>query len=459
MGLRIGTNIGALTALRNLRLADSRLVKNFEALSTGFRINRASDDPSGLVLSEQLRSQISAIGQAIENTQFASNLVRTADAAFSEISDIVVNLKRNVIASLNSPGPKQAQALQQSINQSVAAIDRIAATTRFGDLGLLNGTLGFNIQNASPELTNIDVNTVNALGGFPQTINIDVTAAATQGQVTGTIAAAPQVGAATFNISGNIGTQQITIQDGATQQQVIDAINAQTASTGVEATAAAEIRSVNVGSDQFARVEFTTGNLDGITESLTFGTDIQATVNGSAVTGQGNTISVQDGILSGQFTVQQGFTGAVSFDIEGGGARFQTGTGVTDAIQVGFPAVGATTLGGSSLLGALNSITTGGANSLQNNPTNALNIIGAALDEISGQRSRLGSIDAQALNANRNALGVQLENLLASNSRIRDLDFAEGISNLTKNQIIFESALQALRLTNTNANRVLSLLA
>jgi flagellin len=460
MGLRIGTNLGALQALRSLRAADAARLSNLQQLATGRRINRGSDDPSGLVLLEQLNAQNRTVSQAIENTQSASNLVATADAGLGEIGELLVGLKAEVVASMNTGalGADQQRALQNSVDQRLAAIDRIASTTRFGDRSLLNGSLGFNVTGASAELTNVAVDTVNTTAPFPLTVNATVTAAAAEGTAAGAIAAAPQAGAATFTVQGNLGSQQITIADGATQQDVIDAVNSVADFTGVEATAAGQIRSREVGSDQFVRIEFNAGTLDGITEGLTFGSDIQAAVNGAAVTGQGNTVRVQDGVLTGQFSVQEGFTGAVAFTIEGGGARFQTGTGPTDAIQVGFAPAYTSVLGQSSGAGTLSSLATGGANSLANNPAGALAVIGAAQTEVSLARSNLGSLEAQLLESNRRALGVQLENLLASSSRIGDLDFAEGVVRRARNDVIFQSALGALRSANLNAGSVLRLL-
>ncbi|MBI4616670.1 MAG: flagellin, partial [Planctomycetes bacterium] len=77
MGLRINNNVNALTALTNLRRTDGLLSRSLERLSTGLRINRASDDPAGLVISEQFRAQIGSLKQAVENTQFDSNLIGT----------------------------------------------------------------------------------------------------------------------------------------------------------------------------------------------------------------------------------------------------------------------------------------------------------------------------------------------------------------------------------------------
>ena len=148
MGLRIGTNQGALTALRNLRANGVQSIRNFERLSTGLKINRGSDSPSGLVILEQLRSQLGSIQQATENTQNAFNLVNVADAALGQVSNRLIDLRSNLIASLNTGalGSTAQRALQQAIDQGVSAINRIGATTRFADQNLLNGNFGFRFE-------------------------------------------------------------------------------------------------------------------------------------------------------------------------------------------------------------------------------------------------------------------------------------------------------------------------
>ena len=93
MGLRINTNISALTALNNLRLSDTTQQRSLQRLSTGLRINNAGDDPSGLVLADQFKAEIGSLGQALQNTQFASSLVGTAEGGLSEISNILVGIR------------------------------------------------------------------------------------------------------------------------------------------------------------------------------------------------------------------------------------------------------------------------------------------------------------------------------------------------------------------------------
>src|SRR3989338_3092922 len=96
MGLRINTNVTALSALRNLKNNDLNQARSLERLSTGLRINRGSDDPSGLVISEKLRAQLSSLNQAVDNAQNASNMIAVADSGLQQISDLLVQIQSSV---------------------------------------------------------------------------------------------------------------------------------------------------------------------------------------------------------------------------------------------------------------------------------------------------------------------------------------------------------------------------
>ncbi|MDQ7781147.1 MAG: flagellin, partial [Planctomycetota bacterium] len=130
MGLRINTNIPSLRAIRNLRINDWRQQLSLERLSTGLRINRASDDPSGLVISELLRSQIRGLKQAAENTQNANNMIAVADNALDEASTLLAGIKESIVFALSTGGTSTEQLLaeQSSIDNAINAINRIAET-------------------------------------------------------------------------------------------------------------------------------------------------------------------------------------------------------------------------------------------------------------------------------------------------------------------------------------------
>lgn len=462
MGLRINTNVGALTALRNLQENSAREARQFERLATGLRINRGSDDPSGLVLLANLRPQLTQISQAIENTQNGRNLLDTADAALGQISDRLVELRGLVLAARNTGvnGPAARAALQDAIDQGLSSIDRIAATARFAGQSLLNGNLGFTITNASPQLDLVDVQGGAFEGGFPQQVSVNVVAPATRGQAAGTIAAV-QSGASVVNLRGPVGVEQLSFAPGATQSEVVAAINGVSERTGVEATAGGEIRTVDFGSNAELTLEEVSGDLEGVTAGTFSGTDVVAQVNGQDAAGRGNTVTANTTQLTAVIQVEPGATGAFQFSIQGGGATFQIGpvAGGANDITIGVGSVGTGSLGQTSGRGTLTTLRTGGTNSLQSQTPDAFGILDAAVNEVSSLRSRLGSVSGRLFQANLDSLNVAFQELSASASEIADANFAEEVAQSVRNRLVRESGLFVLGQASLNAGQALRLLS
>ncbi len=461
MGLRVNTNVGALTALRTLSVGSRQEAKTLERLSTGLRINRASDDPSGLVILQRLRGELAAIDQALDNTQNAQNLVATADAALGRVSDQLSGLRAYVVAGLNTGtnGPLALGALQDSIDQGLAAVDRIGATTRFDGTNLLNGNLAFNLTGVSSALERVEVLGGSFGGLLPQTVTVNVTTAGTRAQATGTIAPV-QAAASTVTISGAQGLQQFNFANGATQSQVVGAINAAKQYTGVEALATGEIRSIEYGSAAKVQIAVDSGTFSGVTPGLYNGTNIAGQVNGAAAAGRGNTLVVSSPQLSATIDVKPEETGGFLFTVQSGGAEFQIGPvgGGSDDIRIGIGAVNSGTLGQSSGLGALSTLRTGGANSLAVNPAGGTPVLDAAIAEVSSLRSRLGSTSSQLFTANTDSLSIQFENLSASASTIGEANMAREISQSVRDVLARDVGLSALRAVNLNAGLALRLL-
>ncbi len=101
MSLRINHNIAAINANRNLKLTTTALNKSMEKLSSGFRINQAADDPAGLVISEQFRSQIAGLNRAIENSEGSISMIQTAEGALTEINSLLVSMRELAIHAAN----------------------------------------------------------------------------------------------------------------------------------------------------------------------------------------------------------------------------------------------------------------------------------------------------------------------------------------------------------------------
>lgn len=141
MGLRINTNVASLNAQRNLGSTRIAMNKSLEKLSSGQRINRAGDDAAGLAISENLKAQIKGLGQAERNAEDGISLVQIAEGALGEVSNILIRLRElGVQAASDTIGSTERKFLNVEFEQLTSEVDRIANSTEFNRVPLLNGT-------------------------------------------------------------------------------------------------------------------------------------------------------------------------------------------------------------------------------------------------------------------------------------------------------------------------------
>lgn len=141
MGLRINTNVASLNAQRNLGSTRISMNKSLEKLSSGQRINRAGDDAAGLAISENLKAQIKGLGQAERNAEDGISLVQIAEGALGEVSNILIRLRElSVQAASDTIGGTERKFLNVEFEQLTSEVDRIANSTEFNRVPLLNGT-------------------------------------------------------------------------------------------------------------------------------------------------------------------------------------------------------------------------------------------------------------------------------------------------------------------------------
>ncbi|MDR1520918.1 MAG: flagellin [Planctomycetota bacterium] len=142
MGLVINHNLSALNTYRNLSASNQGMSKSIEKLSSGYRINVGADGPSDLIISEQLRSQISGLERAVRNSSEAYNLIGIAEGALNEMNNILKNMKALAIHAANNgiTSPEQVAADQSEMDSGIETLNRIANTTRYSDQYLLNGS-------------------------------------------------------------------------------------------------------------------------------------------------------------------------------------------------------------------------------------------------------------------------------------------------------------------------------
>jgi flagellin len=278
----------------------------------------------------------------------------------------------------------------------------------------------------------------------------------------------------TLEINGNDGVDTLTFASGTTAVGIASAINRSTDVTGVHA---ALINSANPasgvtfssngwGSKSFVSIKaqkgvFTTTDVTGASHNRDTGRDAAATVDGALTVGNGLDIKLSTSTLDMDLTLDKTFgAGSTSFNITGGGALFQLGSKVTSSQQVniGIQSVAASKLGNSDD-GFLNDLISGGAASLTGgNAAKASKILEDAITQVASLRGRLGAFEKNTLNTNTSAQQTALENVTASESAIRDTDFAQATAELTRDQILTQAGTSVLAQANSTPQQVLKLL-
>lgn len=141
MGLRVNTNIASINAQRNLFNSTASLSGNYARLSSGLRIAVAADDAAGLGISERMRADIRSYAVASRNAQDGISLAQTAEGSLSEVSDILGRMRELSMQAANGTLSSQDRnTLDTEFQQLVEEIDRIATTTTFNGVSLLDGS-------------------------------------------------------------------------------------------------------------------------------------------------------------------------------------------------------------------------------------------------------------------------------------------------------------------------------
>lgn len=463
---RINNNIAALSAQTSLSRNQNDLNTRLQRLSTGLRINAGKDDPAGLIASESLRSEIAGITQAVSNSARASNVVNTAEGALNEVSALLLQVQSltNQAANTGALSPDEIQANQLQVDTILNSINRIANTTQFNGVKLLNGSLDYSTANITgSDIANANVYAAKLPDNGSVNVAIQVVASAQTGVLT---YAASGIGAAptTISIGGLLGTQQISFAASAHNSAIVAAVNQYKSSTGVSASlsgSALRLDSTSFGSKQFVQVKTISGTFFNGKDN---GRDAQVNINGTLASVDGLKASVRTADLDISIDLTSAFgtqtATTTSFQITGGGAKFQLGSSVNAQSQVslGLQSVSSDSLG-NNVTGFLSSLSSSGASSLiSGNTTQAQLIINDAVKQVSTLRGRLGAFQKDIVDTNVNSLNVALENVTASESQIRDADFASETANLTRAQILVQANTSILSQANSAPQSVLSLL-
>jgi len=141
MALTVNTNLASIQAQRSLSRVTDQLGTSFRRLSTGLRIASAADDAAGLAISERLRAQVRSMDQARRNANDGISMVQTAEGALNESGDLLIRLRELAVqASNGTVSAADRDTLQQEFADLVDEVDRIAQSTEFNDIKLLDGS-------------------------------------------------------------------------------------------------------------------------------------------------------------------------------------------------------------------------------------------------------------------------------------------------------------------------------
>jgi len=491
----INTNIASLTAQRNLNTSQSSLQTSLQRLSSGLRINSAKDDAAGLAISDRLTTQINGLDQARRNANDGISLAQTAEGALAQSGDILQRIRQLAIQSANATNSAtDRKALNDEVNQLVQEVNRVAGTTTFNGLKVLDGsyqgqqfqvgananeTIGVSIQGASSnDLQNnsITLQTNTAHDGL----------GAAEAAATNTAPSSNGVGAQSLSISGAAGSSNVSILADASAADVANAVNAVVSSTGVQAKAitTAKIDTLSAsgtvslklngsGTATTISAQVTTTDLTALATAINNvagKTNVTATLaaDKASVTltqADGKDITLENFTNSAAGTLHA--TGASANDtavtLTSGGTNSTRVAGiVTLNSSLGFTAAATTAVvdviaGGATAtastaakLSAVDISSVSGANT-------ALDIIDAALAQVDSIRASLGAIQNRFENFITNVQTTS-ENLSASRSRIRDADFAAETANLTRAQILQQAGTAVLAQANATTQNVLTLL-
>jgi flagellin len=476
MALVINTNVMSLNAQRNLSTSANQLATSLQRLSSGLRINSAKDDAAGLAISERLSAQINGLTVAARNANDGISLAQTAEGDLAQIGNNLQRMRELAVQSANaSNSVSDRAALNAEVQQLAQEIDRVAQASSFNGVKLLDGTFQAQVFQVGANATSSDQITVDAITNA-RSSSLGAYNGYNQQNVSVTYNAAPQ--AFTAAIASASGTQNVNFGTLATDAKAIaNAINSSGVS-GLQATADVNTATGTAdGTNAAAGTSTVTinGTAISVTGTTTLATNVanavQAINGQSASTGvtavdtgsgirltaaDGRNISVSfaAGSAAGSDLASYGLGGLTNhvgtFDL-----TYQAPTGVNSitfggALTTGLGAGAHATTATGTAISAISVATADGAR-------NALASIDAALSQVSGARATLGATQNRFSSVVA-SLQTTAENLTASRSRIQDADFAAETAAMTKAQILQQAGTAMVAQANSAPQNVLSLL-
>ena len=492
----VNTNIGANQAMASMAKMNKEMDTAIARLSSGLRINSAADDAAGMAIASRMESEIRGLEQAMRNSADGQNLVNTAEGAQVETVNILQRLRELAVQSANDTNTSLDRTfLKAEQVQLVAEIDRIANQTTWNGENILDGTFTskqFQLGSDAHEDVSLTIASTKSTAIGNYVLNSDAHAIITANSIDGE----------DLTVVGYLGSAVAAIGAGDSAKDAAAAVNADTSSTGVTATAitkaklsglqTAEAVAFTITGDAAATVSVSissTSDLQAITSAINAvsgttgitaaqgddasevllthsgGEDIKISAFNTTTTTTELTLEALDrygadlttadsmilvetaatpkmpaGIVVGQMTL----TSIKEFTVSGDDTTAEDGF---------FHTINGTTVGGTASISNISSIDIGTVTGAES----AIEAIDGALGFINNQRSELGAVSNRLESAQNNLSNI-VTNLKSSQSNIQDADFASETSKLTRAQILNQAATSMLAQANASKQSVLSLL-
>ncbi|WP_066872257.1 flagellin [Clostridium mediterraneense] len=415
----INHNLNAMNAHRQMGINTTNQGKAIEKLSSGQRINRAGDDAAGLAISEKMRGQIRGLEGASRNAQDGISMIQTAEGALNETHNMLQRMRELAVQGANDTNTAEDRTkIQEEMNQLMTEIDRISTDTEFNKQKLLDGSFSGKLQIGANGGQNVglDIDKLNSSSlGLTTTTKIDDTV---------TLKADSNLKDGTYTVSEN-GANLLD-----SKGNTVGTINAGTLTVNGVATDF-ETSTLKAGSELTVKNNIATvkNELGASAKDLASG---NYEISGTNV--------LKDGELIGTLKVDP--TNGNSIELKDSGK-------VVKEADLGFE---------KGKLADGSKFTIGGVDvSNHSKASGAIETINSAIETVSEARGKLGAMQNRlehTIATNDNSA----ENLQAAESRIRDVDMAKEMMNLSKNNVLVQAAQSMLAQANQQPQGVLSLL-
>lgn len=423
-------NLTAMNSNRMLGLTTASQTKSTERLSSGYKINRAADDASGLSISEKMRKQVRGLTQASANAQDGISTVQTAEGALTEVHDMLQRMNELAVkASNGTQSEKDRDYIQNEMDQLVTEIDRVSTTTKFNEIYLLKGRnatdgevakLSYDTAATNLADTLIASGRMDADKGVISMNMADPTAALASAAATNTDVSAKSV---TVSIGG-VDTEYVLVQSAA----------------AVDPTDAAGYLSLEDAVNEF-------NDLDDVKAFSSMDDLLAAVKKDSDASGDVKSMSSEikaDGTMVIKADVFADLNSALDVSLHVGADSTSD-----NKISINLNMMSARGLG-------INGIKVSGDTSA--NADAAIDTISTAVQRVSAQRSSLGAVQNR-LEHTMNNLDNIVENTTSAESAIRDTDMATEMVKYSNNNILSQAGQAMLAQANQVNQGVLSLLS